>query len=933
MDNKMKNRQIFQIAIIICMLAAGGHGFSQQTETAPIVSEILAEIQDAPGNETELLEMAKSLIYIREGEAFSPERLQQSLDALKLCRKFENIHADTREPEPGKLSLIFQLKPFRYIKGIEIEGASPFFERDILNAMTLYTGDAFVQKELPRQAELIQKIFQKEGFLNPKADVTAQEDPQDGNFTVFVKIDRGDYYSVKQLELTGNKSFSAQRLKLRMKTWAAALLPGGPGRFIEKNLKEDIKNLTEYYRTKGYPDVHAAYEVKKNPETKECSVFVTIDEGDFYDVEFKGNEEFWDMTLKKDLAIFQEGNRNDTGIKKSVKNIKARYRNAGYLETDVKIEESKAPDRAVRNLCFLIAEGPRSLADSVEIAGNQVFDDEKIKKQMLTRTPGIFSEGAFVPEILEDDITAIQTLYLEEGYMNAEVKKKLKWNEDKHKVSVSLEITEGVQTRVSSVSISKTAAISDADAYDAVWVKAGQPFRQDMIQNDENALASLISEKGYPHIAVKGTVSMSADQSEAAVVYTIEEGPYVKMGQVYFSGNFRTKQKILLNELEVRPEAPFSLVKLLESQRNIRNMDIFDSVQFKAIGLKEKADRVNFFVETEEKKSYFVQVGLGYDTQRSFFAHAKSGDRNLFGTNKRAWLEGEVSEILSRGEIGLAEPRLFGTRIAATLGVFAEEKEEFNQAFGIRSFGSSLGFNRKWFEHISTSLNFRFEQRDQFRRDSADPEDSDSYSSDELETRRMFVTTPSISYDTRDSFIRPKKGIFSSISVDISQGLENSADNFLKYRLDARFYWTPIEHLTFACYGRAGYIDPFGSQEKVPDDQLFFLGGTSDVRGFKENMLRFDSDRDPLGGQSAISGSLEARIDVGMNLELTTFYDIGQLSDTFDDSDSESLRSTAGLGLRYITPIGPVGFLYGFKLGREEGESSGRLHFSMGYTF
>jgi outer membrane protein insertion porin family len=929
----MKFRQILQTVFIIYVLAAGEYGFSQPLETAPAISDILVEIQDAPGNETELLEMAKSLIIIRQGEAFSPERLQQSLDALKLCRKFETIRADSKEPEPGKLTLVFQLKPFRYIKGIEIEGASPFFERDILNVMTLYTGDAFVQKELPRQAELIQKIFQKEGFLNPKVDVSAQEAPEDGNFTVFVKINRGAYYSVKELELTGNKSFSDQRLKLRMKTWAAALLPGGPGRFIEKNLKEDIKNLTEYYRSKRYPDISITYEVKKDPEAKTASLLVAIDEGNFYEIEFRGNEEFWDMTLKKDLAMFQEGNRNDAGIKKSVKKIKTRYRNAGYLETDIKIEDSEDTDRAIRNLCFVIAEGPQSVADSVEISGNQVFDDEKIKKQMLTHTPGIFSEGAFVPEILEDDMAAIQTLYLQEGYMNTEVRKELRWSEDKQNVSVFLEIGEGVQTCVSSVEISESTVISHEEAYKAVLVKQGEPFRQDMIQNDENALASLISEKGHPHVAVKGTVSMSADQSEASVVYTIDEGPYVEMGDVYFSGNFRTKQKILLNELEIKPEAPFSLVKLLESQRNVRNMDIFDSVQFKAIGLKEKSDRVNLFVETEEKKPYFVQVGVGYDTQRSFFAHAKSGDRNLFGTNKSAWMEGEVSEILSRGEIGLAEPRLFGTRIAATFGVFAEEKEEFNQAFGIRSFGSSLGFNRKWFEHINTSLNLRFEQREQFRRDSADAEDLASYSSDELETRRMFVTTPSISYDTRDSFIRPKKGMFSSISVDISQGLENSVDNFLKYRLDTRFYWSPAERLTFACYGRAGYIDPFGSQEKVPDDQLFFLGGTSDVRGFKENMLCFDSDRDPLGGQSAISGSLEARIDVGMNLELTTFYDIGQLSDTFDESDSGSLRSTAGLGLRYITPIGPIGFLYGFKLDKEEGESSGRLHFSMGYTF
>jgi outer membrane protein insertion porin family len=98
-------------------------------------------------------------------------------------------------------------------------------------------------------------------------------------------------------------------------------------------------------------------------------------------------------------------------------------------------------------------------------------------------------------------------------------------------------------------------------------------------------------------------------------------------------------------------------------------------------------------------------------------------------------------------------------------------------------------------------------------------------------------------------------------------------------------------------------------------------------------LFRYDSDSRPLGGEQAIIGSMEARIELGMNVELTLFYDIGRLTDTIDSADSETFRSAAGLGLRYITPIGPIGFLYGFKLDSQEDESMGRLYFSIGYTF
>jgi outer membrane protein insertion porin family len=306
----------------------------------------------------------------------------------------------------------------------------------------------------------------------------------------------------------------------------------------------------------------------------------------------------------------------------------------------------------------------------------------------------------------------------------------------------------------------------------------------------------------------------------------------------------------------------------------------------------------------------------------------------VFGANKDGWVEGEVSQIGYLGELGIREPRILGSRISAIFSLFSERREDFNKDFGTVTYGSSLSFARKWFQRVTTGLSFRFEERDQFSRDSdASQRDISDYDPDEFAFRTIMVITPSISYDTRDSFVRPKKGTLSSFYMDISNGLSNPLDDFLKYQIDLRLYVSPLSRLTFAFLGRAGHIAPFGEAESVPDDQLFFLGGTSDVRGFDENLLRFDANKDPVGGRTATAGSIEARIDLGNNFELTAFYDTGRVTDTFDEIGSDQIRSSVGGGLRYITPIGAIGFLYGVKLDREEGESSGRLHFSLGYTF
>ena len=903
----------------------------------PIISEILVEIRDVRDTRTKWIEMARGLIFFREGDRFSAARLDKSIAALRLCDRFHEIDVDVKEKEDG-IALLFCLTPFRLIKDIRIEGKYPVFEREILNAMTIYSGDAFIQEELPKQQTLIEELFQREGFISPNVEVTAIEDRDDGCFVIHVRIDKGPYYRLRLLEIDGDRAFSDARLKLKMKTWRATFFPGSSGRFIEGDIKKDIKNLTGFYRKKGYADALIDLKVEENAGTKSVSVFVTIDEGPKYEVEFVGNKQFWDLTLKKDMVLFQEGNRNDLGVKKSVRRIKERYRSAGYLQTHVKIEEKAATDQdePIRMLRFVIDEGPRSIVRSIRIAGNTQFDDEKIKKQMLTRLPGLLHDGAFVPETLADDVDAITSLYLKQGYMDTQVKEKLEWNKEKTGVDVNLKIEEGVQALVSSGTVTGVNLLSKEETRNAISLKKGEPFRRYMIKSDENALSALISEKGHPYVKVKGEVSISEDQSRAEVVYRVDEGPFVEMGPVYYKGNFRTKVKILQNELELQPGEPFSLVKMLDGQRNLRNMDIFNSAKFKAIGLKEKRKRIDLFVEVEEKKPYFVEIGGGYESEKRFFAHTKIGDRNLLGTNKTASLGGELSQIGYRGEFKIKEPRLIGSHIAADLSLYAERKEEFNQNFGTTTYGSSIGFARKWSERLTTSLSFQFEQKEQFRRDSQYSEtETLEYDSDQFIPRSILVATPLICYNTRDSFIRPRRGTFSTLSVDISKGLRNSLDDFVKYRLDLRYYFTPLSRLTFACLGRTGYIEPYGSTGRVPDDQLFFLGGTSSVRGFKENLLCFDAQGDAVGGRVAVNGSVEARIYLGLDLELDAFFDTGRVSDTFEDacSGSGEFRSSAGLGLRYITPIGAIGVLYGRKLDPKEGESRGRFHFSIGYTF
>ena len=931
------SRQLIAV-LLICLwigvsptgsASAEGAGLSQETT----VSGVRIEIVDPPPLKTDWDGMARSLIYIKAGDRFSEDILEQTIEALKQCNRFHEIHVDA-EKESGHIVLVFKLTPFRLVKDVKVSGAYPLFERKVLNAMTVFPGDNYVASEIAEQATPIERLFKQQGYIAPHVDLGTWQDPQDGNHVVFVDIRKGPYYRLERLDTTGNRSFSDQRLKAKMSIWRWSLVPGSGGRFIEKDLKDDVKNLVAFYRAKGYPDCTITSRTRLDPDTGRVSVVLTIEEGPRYEVAFSGNRHFWRYTLEKQVVLLSEGNRNDRGLKKSLRQLRGFYRKEGFLTSSVEVEDhlENGPEAPVRHIRFVIDEGPRSIVSSVDVSGNVALSTRRVENQMLTTEPGLLASGAYTPKKLAEDRKAIEALYAREGYPETVVQTEATPDKATGKVVIAVKIDEKQQVLVQSVAIEGLPGIARKEALKVLALKAGAPFQEKVLNEDQQALSALVSERGFPFVSTFSNVTFSEDRHQAAIVYTVDPGPSVEVGDLNISGNFRTKARIIRNELAVEPGDRFSPKGILSAQKDLRDMGIFNSVRMKTVGLREKRRKVDLFVEVEERKPYYVEFGGGYESDRGVFAKAGTGDINFLGTNKKIWLSGQLSQIGYRADAGIAEPRLLGSRISAALQTFAERREEFNQPFGTQRYGTSLTFTRKWMGKLTGSLKFDFDQRDQFATQYSQ-ENLEKEETDEFRSRSVLSLTPGITYDTRDSFIRPRKGLYSSASVDMSKGLRDDLDSFLRYKFEVRYYTTPWSRVTFAALGRAGYIDPYGDESKVPDDQLFYLGGIENVRGYDENLLAYDAAGDALGGRKAVVLSLESRVDLGHDFELTLFYDTGLVGDTYDPDYDESFRSSVGVGLRYITPIGPMGLLYGHKIDPRPGESDGRWHVSIGYTF
>lgn len=881
---------------------------------------------------------AEKLIRISPQDPYEPARLARAIERLQASGLFASIHVPDPVDTGRGVGLFFDLVPFGRIKDIRISNSFPLFCQEVLNVMTLHTGDAFSADRLSRQEERIVSLYLRHGFGHPRILVSAQKDPEDGNYTVFVDVKKGEYYQVKQVVFAGNLQVSSARLKSRTRVWRSSILPGSAGRLDQGELDRDVKRLTDFYRKRGFAEVSIQPEVTGKEAGRQVTVVFHIQEGPLYRVRFKGNRHLSASTLVPLLGLASTGNPGKGPLTRGMQKIKSFYGEQGFPDARVSCQDdlSRKDGMPVREVTLHVEEGAFYRVAGMEISGHRRVPETEIRQSILTRKKNLLFNGAYSVRELDADISAVRALYLRRGFSQTRVEKTVKKIRapelsDQVSVHIGLQIDEGPLTLVKDIRFEGLSVLSPDQAASLLRLTPGQPFRAYLMEQDENSLTARISELGYPHCQVRAKPVFSEDAASVQLVFEVIQGHFARMGQVFFTGNFRTRPSVMTREMQMDADDPFSLKKLLESRKNMLDLTCLDTVRFQTVGLDDPDPQVDLIVSVEEKKPYFFEAGAGYDTERHVYVNSAAGDHNFLGKNLDIQLGAEISQIGYQADLSLTDPRLFSSRVASTTRIFGEKKEEFNKEFGTKTLGISQKFYRHLFSDVLTGrLGITYERREQVL-SGATVLESEKMDANGL--RHVLTASPGLAFRTTDSYVRPKKGWLSTVDMDVSKGIDDPRDDFIRTRLDTRLYFPLADSLVLALRAGYGRILPYGGNSRVPDDQLFYLGGTASVRGVDENLLRVDGDGEALGGRETLQGTAELRVDLGLNLEGALFYDTGAVQKTQSPGGTDDFRDTAGIGLRYMTPVGPIGFLYGWKLDPLPGESSGNFHFSMGYTF
>ncbi len=580
---------------------------SPLSETALAMNGVMFRVDVLIGEGGEksdsLASLARNLITLKPREPFSPEKLQQSIESLRRSRLFRVIDVpDPVETKEG-LVVVFNLTAYYRIRDIRISGAFPLLERKLITTMSIYVGDAFVPSALKNQEKRIRELYMKEGYPEPEVEVTADLGDVEKGVVVNVRIDKGRFYYIRKCQIHGDKAFFGIRLKLRTHVYKSSFLIGEGRRLIREKLDDDIDNLIRFYRTRGYPEVKITAETDFDEKKKRADVRFIIDEGPFYEIRFQGNETFWSSTLKKSLDFSSRGNVGDVTLKRGLRAIREKYHQAGYPDVRVTMKSetvTKKRGRKARIVVITVEEGVRSLVSGLEFSGNHSFDRETLIKDVLSRPSGLMNRGVFLQQTLAEDVGAVAAFYRKKGFSNVKVKEQVEWTADMENrtrlARIMIHVDEGEKILLRSVRFSGLQGLNRKDALALLSQKEGECYSSEGVAEDEKKLSAAVSEKGYPHVTVKGTVHFPDKTGLADLVYEVKEGPYVEVGKIVYYGNFITDEKIFERETELKEGDYFSLVKYLEAQRNMRDINALNSVEFKEFGLKEKEGRASRWI-------------------------------------------------------------------------------------------------------------------------------------------------------------------------------------------------------------------------------------------------------------------------------------------------------------------------------------------------
>lgn len=850
------------------------------------------------------------VLPFKAGDPFEEAKLNAAVEQLRQWGIFDKVEAAAK-PTPKGTAVEFQLHEGVVIGEIDIRGNYPYIESQIRKQVNLRVGNILKPEELEEQAKRIKRFYLRRGYFNTVVNIKTEPAAVPNTVLLVFHVIKGERMRFSEVHFEGVKAFPLSRIHSFVSVMNL---------HSKRKLRAALNSITHYYRRRGYLKAKVRLLEKKiDRKTWRVKVKIAVNEGPRVRIFYRGLKIYKLRTLKRNITLYEEGNFDSIELAASAGKLVKKLQADGYREAKVTFKRKKIHS-GLYHVYFFIAPGPRSFVYQIHFEGNKTLTARKLKRQIFTQEHSITQKGVLDETLLKDDRKALRQYYQTEGFPDTKISKaRVEISASRRRIHVNYQITEGEKITVDKILFNDSGTVPEEKKTELLVNLPGQPFNKAMMESDKDQIQLAYANHGFPYAAIEQKVERQGDF--AAIIYNIDEGPVVKIGDILYVGDVLTSVRAMRQALKIRRGEIYSREKIAIAQLRLRQMGTFNNVVIEPIGLDKKETTVNLKVQVEERRPFVLDMEGQYSTDTRYSGTLKFTNYNSFGWGKqtRLLLLGGIEK--DRAEISWLDPLFLGSDVQMSLSSWMDyEKEPIEnslQTGGGVSFFQTI--NRFGFlGRYQLTRNYIFEGQ------AKDP--------NALRDSTLSDVGFSSTYDARDNYADPRRGIFGLTGVQIFNEIGGLGATFAKLKLGFNHYLPLMRTLTFANFFRLDRIENIFGAAVVPQREILMLGGDDTVRGFREDRIGpLNALGRPLGGRLRFIVNSELHVHMGESFQTALFYDMGSLTDSFGEIDMDSIRHSVGAGFRYITPVGPIRADYGIILDRQTGENFGRFHLTFGY--
>ena len=723
---------------------------------------------------------------------------------------------------------------------------------------------------------------------------------------------------VSRLNVKGNRRIEKDAILGVMQTREGEMV--NPGR-----LREDLKAV---YKMGYFTDVKI--DISDTPDGVVLTVLVT-EKPAIKEIITKGNhkvkrDKIVEVMDLKPFSVASEG-----AIRESINKVQNMYREKGYYEVRITSELLPVTNTEV-NLVLHIDEGGKMAIKEINFEGNEHFKAKELRDVMETKEKSWFfainwitGSGKLTKDIMERDAEKISSFYYNHGFIKAKVaepKVDIKGNY----IYITIPIQEGPQYQVGKIDIQGDLIDDKEKILEKIETPKKKIYSREVLQTDITTLSDLYADKGYANADVAPLIKEDDQALKVDVTFDIHQGNKVYFERIDIAGNVKTRDKVIRRELRVYEQELFNATNLKESIKNLRRLEYFEDVNF-GTSPGSAPDRMNLKITVKERPTGTFGVGAGYSTQDRLVGMVEVSQNNLFGRGQQVKIQGIIGSISHRFRASFTEPYLFDRPLGFGVDAFNWQRD-YSEYTRISTGGDvRLSHPLKW-KYTRLFWLYRYEY---VKLTNLAP-NSSPIIVQAANIHNTSATSFTVRRDSRDSLFAPTKGSDNSFGVEMA-GLGGDVA-FMRYIAESGWYFPLKWSMVGVLHGRVGYMQRL-DWGQMPVYEKFYLGGIDSIRGFKYADI---SPRDPntnerIGGDKFIQLNAEYRFPLYKKLGLmgTVFFDAGNVYGA--NMVEPFLRPTAGFGIRWFSPMGPLRVEWGYNLTRKPFEKQSAWEFTMGGSF